>query len=865
MTEVAQRPQRERKKLWLALLAMVLILIVLIVPPLVSIGRYKSRITELVSISLGRPVHLSSVELRLLPWPGFVLTDLTVEEDPAFGAEPVLHASTVTAGIRLLSLWRGRLEISRISVDEASLNLVRNRQGHWNLDPLFRTAAARSSSAGRDGVPPLPYLEATNSRVNIKNGLEKLPYSLVNADLSFWQENPGEWRVRLRGQPARTDVSLDLADTGVMQLEADLRRAPDLHQMPVHLDLEWREAQLGQLSRLVTGSDAGWRGNLTGEMHLDGTAESAQVKTRLSATGVHRAEFAPTEPLDFDANCALLFRYSNNGIENLACDSPLGEGHIRMLGDLPGNTPPRLSIELQRIPVQAGLDALRTLRSGLDENLEAKGNVSGKIAYDPTAELKTTPKAPLPRRRSRATQAGAIQIGSSEPVKLFGSLTVDGLSLSGSDLSQPFSVQKITFVPAPAQPGQPQALTAAVALPAGGTTPLALGIQFALSGYQVTVHGPASLPRIRDLAHIAGIPNASPLDSLAGEPATLDLTAQGPWLPAINASLMPASAERQQAETGPNQVSGVSDSGLDHLSGTVTLHNANWKTNALAGHLEISLATLQLGGPALVWDPVVFTYGPVKGTASLKQPGACESDQPCAAQLEVHFSELDTAKLQAALLGAQKPDTLLSTLIARLTPSQAPAWPRIDAEVTADELMLGPIALQDVSTSVRIQPAQAEITSFDARLLGGQVHATGTLASGDKPAYTLEGRFEQLSSPEVCQLLAIRCAGGSVDGQGKVALSGFTDKDLAASAKGTLHFDWLRGAIVANPDAPAPSALARFSHWSADAEIAKNAITLKQNQVQQGAHKSAIDATITFGNPPKISFGAPKLAQTATR
>ncbi len=164
MTEVAQRPQRERKRLWLALSAVVAILLFLIVPPLVSIGRYKSRITQLVSVSLGRPVRLSSVELRLLPWPGFVLTDLTVEEDPAYGAEPVLHANTVTTGIRLLSLWRGRLEISRISVDEASLNLVRNREGRWNLDPLFRAATARSGGAGRAGVPPMPYLEATNSR-----------------------------------------------------------------------------------------------------------------------------------------------------------------------------------------------------------------------------------------------------------------------------------------------------------------------------------------------------------------------------------------------------------------------------------------------------------------------------------------------------------------------------------------------------------------------------------------------------------------------------------------------------------------------------------------------------------------------------
>ena len=46
-----------------------------------------------MSNSLGRPVRMSGVELRLLPRPGFVITDLTVEEDPSYGAEPVLHAS----------------------------------------------------------------------------------------------------------------------------------------------------------------------------------------------------------------------------------------------------------------------------------------------------------------------------------------------------------------------------------------------------------------------------------------------------------------------------------------------------------------------------------------------------------------------------------------------------------------------------------------------------------------------------------------------------------------------------------------------------------------------------------------------------
>lgn len=186
----------------MALAAIVVLGLLFVVPPLVSVSRYKSQITRLVAQSLGRPVRLSSVEVRLLPWPGFVLSDLSVAEDPAYGFEPVLHATTVTASIRLLALFRGRVEIGEISVDEASLNVVRASPGRWNLDSLFRTAAAQGPASAARHVAPLPYLAATDSRINFKNGVEKLPFSLVNADISFFQQSPGEWRIRLRGQPA---------------------------------------------------------------------------------------------------------------------------------------------------------------------------------------------------------------------------------------------------------------------------------------------------------------------------------------------------------------------------------------------------------------------------------------------------------------------------------------------------------------------------------------------------------------------------------------------------------------------------------------------------------------------------------------
>jgi AsmA protein len=864
-----------RRKILLALAtAILLILAFIFVPPLVSISKYKARIAQLISTSLGRPVRLSSVELRLLPRPGFVITDLSVAEDPAYGAEPVLHANTVTASIRLLSLWRGRLAIDSISVDEASLNIVRAGPGRWNLDPLFRTAAVKAGSVGsggpaRDAVP-LPYLEATNSRINIKNGAEKLPFSLVNTDFEFWQPDPGEWRIRLRGQPARTDVSLSLEDTGELRMEASIHRAPELSEMPVHIDLDWREAQLGQLARLVTGSDPGWRGDLTGELHLDGTADSAHITTRLRATGVHRAEFAPAEPLDFDANCAFVYRNSLVALENLDCNSPLGDGRIQLTGDLaPGQLndlargvkPSNLTLALDRISVGAGLDLLRTVRSGLPADLAASGAISGKLAYNAATAGPASQVAVKPGRRKESPQP--------PPGPLTGSLTVDGFQLSGGGLSRPIQASKMVLEPvadphAAADSGVSLvgSLAGSMFVPAGGASPLTIDFRLALAGYHVALHGPASLASVRELARAAGFAAAG-LDGLAGDPAALDLNAQGPWLPAAESAAESGSANGKPALP----VTTSADQSGDSLTGTVTLRNANWRADFLAGPLEIAQATLQLGDGRLRWDPVVFTYGAVKGTASLDLPANCSGPEPCVPQFRLAFGDLDAARLQTAILGVHEQGSLLSGLIDRLHPSSAPLWPRLQGTVKADSLVLGPVTLRQPSATVRIDPDGAKITDLDAGLLGGQVQLSVSLekpaSDQDKPAYQLDGSFQKVSPPALGQLIGLRSTGEAVSGNGKVEFSGYTAADLAASAKGTLHFEWDRGAITApaatrstRPTA-FPPALARFDHWTADAAIANNAITLGQNQVHRAGRDQTVAGSLTFAEPPRVTFTRP--------
>jgi hypothetical protein len=880
MMEDVQGRKRGRSKLWIVALALTILVSIIVIPPLVSVNRYKSRIAQAMSNSLGRPVRMSGVELHLLPRPEFVITDLIVDEDPSYGVEPVLHATSMTAAIRLFSLWRGRLEISRISVDEASLNLVRTMEGRWNLDTLFRTAAqSRANGEKPERSVPLPYLEATNSRINIKQGFEKLPYSLVNADLSFWEENPGEWRVRLKGQPARTDVSLEQDDTGIVQLEGQVRRAPELHPtekdpsaearelrlMPVHVQMEWREAQLGQLSRLLTGSDAGWRGDVTAEMKLDGTADSAAVTTRLRATGVHREEFAPAAPLDFDANCGFEYHYSARTIEKLVCDSPLGDGRLRVEGNLPSGGQPKLSLELQRIPAQAVLDALRTVRQELGAGLEAEGTLSGKLTYDATVPM---PVVGTPGKQGHRGRRSTANQGAATPGPLSGNITVDALKVSGGSLGQPIQIQKILFEPAAGTNGEGSALVGTANVPAGAPAPLVLTARLTPRGYQVTARGAGTPTRLGQFAHAAGLKEAGTLDAIAGDPVTLDLTIGGPWLPAPDYSL----AETVSASAAPAQADGAavatSQQVPDRLMGAVTLHNANWKTRALPTAVSISQATLHLSGGASVWDSVVFTYGPLTGTARLEFPVCGASAERCVPTLALEFPNLDAAELQATLLGAEKKGTLLSTVIARLTPSSTRAWPTFQGTVKADSLILGPVTLEDFAADVNVSATAAEITRVDAGMLGGTIHLTGKVENGDQPAYSLEGQFAKISASDLCALLELKCTGASFDGDGKVDLAGYAGTDLANSAKGTLHFDWKKGAIGGHSGTSAesiPSAVTRFDRWSGDAEIANGAVTLQENHVQQGARKGTVSASVTFGEPPKVSFGQPKSALAAKK
>jgi AsmA family len=300
-----QRRRRKRRLIWV--LGVVVVLIALVItPPLLNVNRLRKRIATSMSQSLGRPVHLDSVTLNLLPVPGFTLQNLVVDEDPAFGSEPVLSAYTVRANLRASSLWRRQVEFGTIHFDQPSVNLVRRADGRWNFESILLHAAqedAAPTAQTKPGpAPRFPYIEATGARLNVKLGDEKMPAALTEADFALWLPSPQQWKVRIEARPARTDMNV--SDTGVLSIEATLERAARLADVPIELTAAWRQAPLGEATRVLTGSDAGWRGDVDATATLHGTLGDAVLGGNLKLTSLRRAEFVPEKMLDVSMECS---------------------------------------------------------------------------------------------------------------------------------------------------------------------------------------------------------------------------------------------------------------------------------------------------------------------------------------------------------------------------------------------------------------------------------------------------------------------------------------------------------------------------------------------------------------------------------
>jgi hypothetical protein len=677
------------KQRWIVAAVVVLLILFLLRP---GASRLKSRIISSISAGVGRPVDIGSVHVRLLPRPGFEIENLVIYDDPLYGAEPMLRASEVTVDLRIISLFRGRLEVARLDLTEPSFNLVHRDGGGWNLLALLERAAQHSTAptgAARSlPQPQFPYIEGSSGRINFKSGAEKRPYALTNADFSLWQESEDTWGVRLRAQPFRTD--LNLTDVGELRLSGAWKRAQSFRETPVELSVEWSKGQLGQITKFFTGVDKGWRGNVQLDAILTGSPAKLKVSSTASLDDFRRFDITSGKALRLAAHCDGEYSSETYGFHDVRCSAPIGDGGLTLTGDIggPGSRRYSISLKAENIPAKAALSLVERAKKNIPDDLAADGTLKGTISVEQNVEAGTPFRfhglgeiADL--RLSSATIKAEIGPETVPFVFADESVKASGLRKQKNRLGVMFPKESHLEI-GPVQLNRSGGLTAA-----GWMTG---------RSYSLSLVGEGEVARALRLARIVGLPTPAVITEGS---AQLNLQVAGSWVG--------LGGELGIAFPAPQ------------VTGTAKLRNVKAAIRGIGEPLEISSAEVLLAPDKLQVKKLNANAFGTGWTGVVEMPRGCGAPDACPIRFALNTQELALARIDEWINGREKSRPWYQVLQSDSTPRQS-FLSRLQASgsLSTNRFSLHGMTATNVSANVRFDSGKLELSALEGDLLNGR-------------------------------------------------------------------------------------------------------------------------------------------------
>lgn len=248
---------------WLAIAVVAILLILIIVPFLIPINKFKPTIESKASDALGRKVQLGNLSLSLLT--GSVgIDEVSVSDDPKFNSGAFLTAKTVKVGVELIPLiFSQQLNVTEITVVDPQVTMLKDPSGRWNFSsiggssskPAQKTPPANSGSSSAESLS-IGKLRLENGQITLgnTNSRKRTVYTKVNLTASdvamknnfpvlFSMELPGGGTMKIDGKVGPVDANdaaltaqnvkltisgLNLASTGFLDPSLGLGGVADM-------------------------------------------------------------------------------------------------------------------------------------------------------------------------------------------------------------------------------------------------------------------------------------------------------------------------------------------------------------------------------------------------------------------------------------------------------------------------------------------------------------------------------------------------------------------------------------------------------------------------------------------------------------
>lgn len=740
----------------------------------------QSRVVRSISTTLGRAVEVSSVHWRFLPRPAFELENVVIHDEPAFGAEPLLRSPEVIASLRIGSLLRGRILISSLNLSDASLNLTRSANGEWNIEDLLqRTSSinvAPTGSGHRAAEPAFPYIEATDARVNFKSGEEKLHFALTDAKFAVWQESENSWGMRVQARPIRTDANL--TDTGVIKLTGTWQRSAFLHQTPVQFAWDWSRGQIGQVSKLVSGNDPGWRGEIELSGQASGTPDALNIKLDNAIDDFRRQDVLVSDDLKLGFHCGGNYSLVSASISNLDCTAASGEGTLELTGDLGAGAAFSLAnydlrLRTVKLPAQSFLNLVHHASGNVAPNLRAEGSADLNVHL--TRDDQGTRAEGGGKLNGLILTSpngdGQLAVGAAPLV-----VTCSGCPASsdpqGREASRQIKLKRSAITPVGSSPELLFAI-GPVSVPMGRTNPLQAQATFSKTGYQAWLRGDANIKR---LLRAAGALNIPVQRMNADGSATVDLKAAGGWGEPLKAT------------------------------GSAQLRSVYAIFKGVNAPLNIARADLVLNQDAIHVSNLSASLAEATWHGSLTVPRPCAAPRDCEIDFNLHSAQLHASALNRLFNPALAKKSWYEFL------SSADGSPyflqsRAKGDIAIDDLLLGGADCSHFKAKLQLDQGRVKLTSATAEMFGGTASGNWEAQfTASPPQYKGSGELSGVALADVAALMRDGWMEGSGDAEYQFSAAGWNIRDLLQSAELKADFSIADGLfphiVLANNSGP---------------------------------------------------------------
>jgi AsmA protein len=266
----------ERRWLRIAGIAVLVFLVILIALPfLINVNRFRPKIESEASTALGRQVTVGNLSLSILS-ARVGAEDISIADDLAFSKSPFVTARALKVGVELMPLiFSKQLNVTDITLEEPQITLLKTSGGKWNFSNIGGPSGKKEDAAGRSSESASANFSVAKLNVNhgrlsvgkVNSSSKPVVYDNVNIlvkDFSF----TSEFAFRLTAQlPGSGDVNI----SG----KAGPINAKDAARTPLTTAVKVNAMSIGALGLIDPASGIAGLANFDGTLTSDGTRAKA--------------------------------------------------------------------------------------------------------------------------------------------------------------------------------------------------------------------------------------------------------------------------------------------------------------------------------------------------------------------------------------------------------------------------------------------------------------------------------------------------------------------------------------------------------------------------------------------------------------